>query len=140
VLTASVTAANKTYDGTNTATISGCSLAGVIGVEVVTCTAGGPNTFTDKNVAAGKTVTATGITLAGADAGNYTVNGSATTTANITVASVTASVSATNKTYDGTATATISSCTPSPLFGADVVTCSPTSASFANKNVGTAKT
>src|SRR5207247_748899 len=70
-LTASVTASNKTYDATTAATISGCSLTGVIGAEVVTCSAGGPNTFSDKNVAAGKTVTATGITLAGADAGNY---------------------------------------------------------------------
>ena len=50
-----------------------------------------------KNVG-GKTVTATGITLGGASASNYTLSSTtATTTANILAATVTASVTAANK-------------------------------------------
>ena len=45
---------------------------------------GGTATFADKNVGNGKTVTLTGATLSGRDAGNYILDSVATTTANIT--------------------------------------------------------
>jgi hypothetical protein len=64
-ITASVTASNKGYDGTTAATIATCTPNSLVGADVVTCSAGGPNTFTDKNFGVGKTVTATGITLGG---------------------------------------------------------------------------
>ena len=83
-LTASVTAANKTYNGNTNATITSCALTGVVSGDTVTCSATAA-TFADANVGVGKTVTATGITLAGVDAGKYTLsNSSATTTADIT--------------------------------------------------------
>src|SRR4030095_16574181 len=44
---------------------------------------GGTATFADKNAATGKLVTANGLGLSGVDAGNYTVNATATTTADI---------------------------------------------------------
>ncbi len=69
----SVTAANKVYDGDATATLLTRSLTGALGGDDVSYT-GGTATFADKNVALGKTVTATGLTLSGTDAGNYTVN------------------------------------------------------------------
>src|SRR5260221_14626655 len=47
------------------------------------------------------------LRLAGPDAGNYTVNTTATTTANITVLAIIGSITAANKTYDGTTAATI---------------------------------
>ncbi|MEB5967453.1 YDG domain-containing protein, partial [Comamonas testosteroni] len=45
--------------------------------------------FSDKNAATGKTVTVSGISLGGADAGNYTLASStATTTADISRATI----------------------------------------------------
>src|SRR5207248_25706 len=145
VLTASGAAANKVYDRTTTATITSCTLAGVIAGDTVTCSAGGPNTFNTKNVGTGKTVTATGISLSGVDAGNYTVNGSATTTADITAKTVTVSgVTADDKVYDATTAAAvnISGATLSGVIAPDVVNPDASGATgvFSDKNVGTAKT
>lgn len=79
-----VRAANKVYDSTTTASVSGGSLSGVLASDVVSIA--GSGTFADKNVGAAKAVSLNGITLTGADAGNYTLTGSAaTTTADITV-------------------------------------------------------
>ncbi|MES2499492.1 MAG: MBG domain-containing protein, partial [Pseudomonadota bacterium] len=63
-------------------------LSGVMSGDVVAYT-GGTATFADKNAATGKTVTATGLSLSGADAANYSVNSTATTSANITPANLT---------------------------------------------------
>ncbi|MBI2318106.1 MAG: hypothetical protein HYU75_14210, partial [Betaproteobacteria bacterium] len=137
---ASVTAANKVYNGTATATITGCSLSGVIGSDGVTCSAG-PAGFADGNVGNAKTATATGITLSGAAAANYALTSTtATTSANITPAPVTASVTAANKVYDGTTAATIVTCSLAGVVGTDDVACSSASGSFADGNVGNAKT
>jgi len=83
-VTGSFTAANRVYDGTTAATITGRSLSGVIGTEDVSLS-GGTATFADKEVGTGKIVTGTGFTLAGADKGNYALASTTlTTTANIT--------------------------------------------------------
>ena len=79
-----VVANSKTYDATTTATGS-ITLNGVLAADagLVTATAGSYN-FADANYGIGKTVTATGITLGGADAGNYSLpSTTGTTTANI---------------------------------------------------------
>ncbi|AWI25957.1 YDG domain-containing protein [Flavobacterium pallidum] len=60
----------KTYDGTNTATITGATLVGVVGSDVVTISGNG--TFDDANAGIGKPVTTT-FTLVGADAAKYTL-------------------------------------------------------------------
>src|SRR6185503_13514751 len=67
-----------------------------------------------------------------------TANTTASTTANITARALAVSATGVNKVYDGntTATATLSD---NRLSG-DTLTTSYSSASFANKNVGTAKT
>ena len=123
MLTATVTAANKTYDRTTSATVTGCALSGVIAGDAVTC-AWGPASFASASVGLGKSVTVTGITLSGANAGNYTLSStSATTSANIATAMLTATVTAANKTYDGTTSATVTGCTLSGVIGSDVVTC-----------------
>jgi len=91
-VTASVTAANRQYNATVAATITSCSLSGVAPGDVgnVTCSAAGPNTFSDKNAGTNKTVTATNISLSGSAAGNYVLaNTTATTTASISRAPVT---------------------------------------------------
>ncbi len=72
---------------------------------------GGAATFADKNAGAAKTVTATGLGLSGADAANYTVNGTATTTADIDPLAIVGSVTAANKVYDGTVAATLAGAT-----------------------------
>ena len=103
------TASNKTYDGTTTATVTGGSLSGVVGGDTVTV---GTYTaaFSDKNAATGKTVTISGLTLGGADAGNYTVGAIAGTTATITAKNLTMSGLSvpTSKVYDGSTTAVVS--------------------------------
>ena len=82
-LTGSITAANKVFDGTTSATILTRTLATVFSGDAVTYI-GGTATFDTSAIGSGKTVTATGLSLSGADAGNYTVNTTAMTTANIT--------------------------------------------------------
>jgi hypothetical protein len=135
-LTASITASNKTYDATTAATITSWSLTGVVGTDDVSL-AGGAALFADKNVGVGKVVTATGFSLTGAAASNYTVNTAATTTANISARLLTVSAAGVNKVYDGTAAATVT--LSDNRVSGDVFTDSYTSASFNNKNVATAK-
>jgi hypothetical protein len=79
-------AQNKAYDGTNAATITGASLVGVVGSDVVSLAGGG--TFGSVNVANGIAVTAA-YSLTGANAGNYTLTQPTGLTANITQASQT---------------------------------------------------
>src|SRR5207247_704734 len=107
-LTPHITAQNKEYDGTTTATLSSQTLSGVIAGDVVSLTVTAAN-FDNKNVGTGKTVTATGLSLTGADAGNYQLSSTtATTTADITAKAVIPHITANNKEYDGTTTATLS--------------------------------
>jgi hypothetical protein len=113
-LTASFTAASKTYDGTTTATVQTQTLVGVIASDDVSLS-GGTATFVDANAGSGKIVTLTGATLTGAASGNYSLTSVNTTTADITKASVTLTGDGRNGsgyfgTYDGqahAATATV---------------------------------
>jgi hypothetical protein len=128
-LTASVTASDKVYNGTADATINNCSLATVLFTDVVTCTAAGPNTFSDANVGTGKTVTATNISLGGANAGNYTLSStSATTTASITPAPVTATAGSYSGAYDGSSHAPAPACAVTGTYTGDLA-CTNTPAS-----------
>ena len=68
---AGLSAAGKVYDGTTGAAVS-ASANGVLGQDVVSVV-GGSGSFADKNAGTGKLVTASGFRLAGADAGNYTL-------------------------------------------------------------------
>jgi hypothetical protein len=137
-ITGAITANNKTYDATTAGTIATRTLSGVTNYDVVSLT-GGTATFADKNVGNGKTVTATGLSLTGANAGNYVLaSTAATNTANITKATLTVSATGVNKIYDGTTNTTVT-LSDNRLAG-DVLTTSYTSASFADKNVGNGKT
>jgi filamentous hemagglutinin family protein len=137
-LTGSITAANKTYDGTTAATITDRTLSGVLGSDVVNYVGGTAN-FSDKNVGVNKLVTATGLGLSGADAGNYTVNTTATTTADISALTILGSVTAADKAYDATTAATITSRTLSGVLDGDVVSYVGGTANFSDKNVGLTK-
>src|SRR6266508_145802 len=143
-VTASATASNKTYDGSATATITSCTLSGVLAGDSanVSCSAASAS-FSDTNAGDGKAVTASGIALSGNTSGNYALSSTtATTTANINRKPVTASVTASNKTYEGTNSASIASCTLSGVLAGDSanVGCSAANASFSDANAGTGKT
>src|SRR5918992_1145424 len=63
-----VTVADKTYDGTVSATITSCTVNGVVGEEFIGCT--GTAEFASPSVGP-QTVTVTGLTLTGPAAANY---------------------------------------------------------------------
>src|SRR5439155_10983511 len=111
-VTASVTANNKAYDGATTATVATCSLTGVLGADSVSCDFSTASAnFSDKNVGSGKTVTATGLKLAGSAAGNYALSSiTASTTANITSKGLTVNFTTASRPYDATTNATILGC------------------------------
>ena len=92
-----ITAADKVYDATTTATINADSatLSGVLSGDTVTfAAASATGAFATKNAGTGKVVNVSGLSLSGADAGNYALT-QPTTTASITKAGLT--VTADNK-------------------------------------------
>src|SRR6185436_2307553 len=144
LLAGSITANSKIYDGTTAATISNRTLSGVVGGDDVTLS-GGSATFADKNAGNGKSVTATGLSLSGASAGNYQLaSTSVTATADISARNLTVSgATANNKVYDGGTVATINAgnATTVGLVSGDAATLNTGSATgaFASSTVGTSK-
>ena len=120
-LTGSFTAASKTYDGTDAATILTRHVSGYVPGDDVTLV-GGTATFSDKTVANGKTVTGTGFTIAGATSGNYTLATSTLQTmADTTALSVSGVFTADDRVYDATTGATIASRSLVGALGTDDV-------------------
>ena len=134
------TAANKVYDGTTTATISGGTLNGIVGADVVALATATSGTFASSALGIGKTVTSA-MTLTGSAAGNYTIT-QPTLTANITPKALTVTgATAVNKVYDAATTATISGGILNGIVGSEVVAlATATSGTFASSAVGTGKT
>ncbi|GAA4302376.1 hypothetical protein GCM10023183_14200 [Nibribacter koreensis] len=134
VIVGEVTIGNKVYDKTTAASIIDRSLVGNLNGDAVFYT-GGTATFSDENVGTGKTVTVTGLGLSGADAGNYTVNTTATATADITKRAIVLTVNAQNKVYDGNTNATVTFTTN--IIPGDNLSVAHTSADFADKSANT---
>lgn len=132
------TAANKVYDTTTAATLSGGSLVGVRGSDAITLNQSG--SFATKYVGSGIVVVASD-SVSGAAAGNYVLTQPSGLTANITPASVTLNgVAVTSKTYDGTVNATLSGTPTVVALGSDVLTISGVgSGAFVDPNVGSNK-
>ena len=132
-------AANKPYDGTTTATVSGGSLVGVLTGQTVTLGGTPSGTFASASVGTGIAVTVSGYTLGGAQAGNYSLMQPAGLTANIQALSLTISGAvAANKPYDGTTTATVSGGSLVGVLTGHTVTLGGTpSGTFASASVGT---
>ena len=103
-LTVTADASDKVYDGNNTASVT-YSDNRVFG-DVLTVS--GSAAFDNKHVGSGKSVTVSGISLAGADAANYSVNTSASDTANISARTLSLDLTGDNRVYDGTTDATVS--------------------------------
>ena len=129
-LTASITAAeltvdgavadDKTYDGTTDATAQLASTDIVPGDTVTLSYASA--TFATKDVGTGKTVNVTGISIGGADAGNYNLtNTTASATANITAKALTITANDKTKAYGKTVTFAGTEFTTSGLVDGDVV-------------------
>ena len=126
----STVAASKTYDATNTATVtSNGTLSGVQGSDNVAL-ASTTGTYDNANVGVGKTVTFA-YTLANNTDGNYTAPSSNTTTADITAKPLTISgTSIANKTYDKTTTASITAGSFTGVISGDTVTVSGSGSDF----------
>ncbi len=138
-VTVNFTTSSKVYDATANASITSCTLVGVVSPDVVSCVSSGATaSFADKNVGTSKTVTGSGFTLSGANAGNYSITTTNTSTANISQRDLTVTASGISKQYDGTTAAGVNMSTNK--IAGDSVTANYASASFADKNVGTAKT
>src|SRR6185503_4102199 len=142
-LTVSATGVNKVYNGSTTATVtlSDNRVAG----DVLTSNYSRAS-FADPMVGAAKTVSVSGISINGTDAGNYQLAGTAASTAaDITAKDLAVTgVIANNKAYDGNTVATLNldSAVLVGLVSGDDVSLNTGTAvgAFANKNVGTAKT
>jgi len=99
VLTVTATGVNKVYDGNTTAAVT--LLDNRVAGDVLTINYGSAS-FDNKNVGTGKTVSVSGITVTGTDAGNYTFNTTASTTANITAKPITVTADAKSKVIGST--------------------------------------
>ena len=139
-----ITAANKVYDGTTTASLAGGTLGftGLLAGDSLSAVATGA-VFADKNAGTGKAVTISGLALSGADAGNYllqtgSVPGSTMSTGNITQAVLIFGATVQNKVYD-TTTAATASLSDNRISG-DALSVGFASAAFADKNAGLGKT
>ena len=144
-ISSGITANNKVYDRTTTATLTSNTvvLAGVIGGDTVTLNTNGyVANFASAGVGSGIAVTVSGLTLSGASNADYTLTQPASLAANITAAPVTISsgITANNKVYDHTTTATLTSNTVvlAGVIGGDTVTLNTNGyvANFASAGVG----
>jgi hypothetical protein len=139
-LTALIVANNKVYDATTAATGTVSSLIGVISGDSASLSGSPTFAFLDKNVGTNKSVTVSGFTLTGTDAGNYTVTIPIGLTATITAKALSITgVAANNKVYDGTTSATLTGGALSGVIAGDTATLTAGTGAFADKNVGTAK-
>jgi hypothetical protein len=144
-ITSGITANNKVYNGTTTATLSSNTvvLSGVVNGDTLTLSTNGyAANFASAGVGNGIAVSVTGLTLAGASNADYTFTQPASLTANITAApvTITSGITANNKVYNGTTTATLSSNTVvlSGIVNGDTLSLNTNgyAANFASAGVG----
>jgi hypothetical protein len=143
-----ITANNKIYDGTVLASLdlSRALLNDVVGNDRVNLSSDSATAeFATKSVGVGKAVRVTGLSLSGADAGNYRIIASTfSTTADISAKVLTATgIVAKNKIFDGNSTASLIF-SGARLNGVDVgdaatLNTTSVSATFADKAVGVDK-
>ncbi|PHV13538.1 filamentous hemagglutinin, partial [Janthinobacterium sp. BJB303] len=93
-----ISALNKTYDGSASATLGGTASVTALLSDNVSVLGTGTGSFADANAGTGKSVAVSGYTLTGTDAGNYNLVQPGSVTATIHKANLVLSGS---KTYDG---------------------------------------
>jgi filamentous hemagglutinin family protein len=128
-------AADKVYDGTTIATLSGSTLSGVFTGDTVTLGNDANGTFATKNAGDGIGVS-TDMTISGTDASNYIIQQPTGITADITPKPIIVDATGNNKTYDATTDATVGLSSTGIIAG-DTVNFSDTSANFSTANAGT---
>jgi filamentous hemagglutinin family protein len=135
---AGVRALDKTYDGTTAALLAGTASVTALSGDVVSVSGTGTGTFADKNAGTGKAVTVGGYSLAGIDAGNYTLVQPSGLSADIARANLAVSgLSALDKTYDGTTAAALAGTATVTPIGADLVALTGAiTGRFARQNAG----
>jgi filamentous hemagglutinin family protein len=137
-----VTAADKVYDGTRDAVLSGGSLVNVVGAETLTLTLTG-GLFDTANAGAGKAVTGTALLSNGSGlASNYVLAADAvSTTADISRRPLSLTgVVAVDKVYDGTRVAQFSGASLANLVAGETLGLNSADALFDTANVGVFKT
>jgi len=133
--------ANKEYDGTTTATVSGATLVGKIGSDVVNLANDTAGTFAQATPGTGITVSTT-MTLTGADAGNYALSQPLGLTADISAKALTISgAAATSRVYNGSRVIVVSGGSLLGVLPGDAVTLVDANAAgtTADKLVGNSK-
>ncbi len=116
---------DKPYDGTTDATVNfaGASLVGTVTGDVVAIDSSGYSaSFDTAAVGTGKDVTVTGVTLSGADSGNYSVAQPAGLTADITARAVTVTADDVSKLVDAADPALTYTVTSGSLVAGDAFT------------------
>ena len=133
-----LSASNKVYNALRNATLSGTAVVSKFGIDDVAVGGTAVGTFADKNVGTGKSITVTGNTLSGTDAGNYNLVEQTGLSANITQADMVISgLSASNKVYNALRNATLTGIAAVSRLGTDDVTLGGTAVgTFASKDVG----
>lgn len=137
-VTATVAPISKTYDGTTAARPVAITINGVLAGDDLSAS-GGIFTYADKNAGTSKSVSITGVVIAGSDAGNYLVALPSTVLGEILRKELTLNVSANGKTYDGTTNATGQVNGIVGVVGTDQVVIENAVFAFADKNAGDAK-
>ena len=132
-----ISISNKSYDAGLSATISGTpSLNSILFSDNVSLDGTPTASFASANVGTGISITVSGYTLSGTQAGNYSLTQPVGLTADIIAREITVSGAvASDKTYDGTTTASISGGTLSGVQGAEAITLSATG-TFAQADAG----
>ncbi|WP_301101408.1 YDG domain-containing protein [Propionivibrio sp.] len=142
--------ASKVYDATTNAVVGGAAALAAAEAPGAGTTADGKaytgdtvslsgtatGTYNSKDVATATTVTYSGLSLAGADAANYSIVIQGPAAATITPRPLTVNYSGVNKAYDGTVAATVT--TSDDRLGAEVLTINR-SAAFIDPTVGVGK-
>ncbi|RQO61090.1 hypothetical protein DBR47_07550, partial [Paucibacter sp. KBW04] len=127
---------DKVYDGKLGAELGRVSLQGLVAGDDVQ-TSGGSASFADKNVGKDKSVSISGLSLSGADAGNYSFDGTAQASITPKTLSV-ADVLVAGKVYDGKTDAQVSGGKLEGGVEGDALSLG-LAAEFADKNAGKAK-
>jgi hypothetical protein len=138
IITVVASGTNKEYDG-NTSDVVNLSSSGLLTQDLSYVQLFGIGAFSSKNVGIGKALAVTNISASGTLSDNYQVkNSTAVTSATVTPKNITVVASGSHKVYDGsTADAVILG--SAGVIGGDTVNFASSSAVFADKNVGMAK-
>jgi filamentous hemagglutinin family protein len=130
---------DRSYDGSTVVGLSGASLVGLVSGDHVTLNNDTQGTLQNKNVGNGKAVT-TAMSIAGADAGNYTFTTATGLTADVTPKLIDVAAIAANKMYDTNTGATVTSLSSAGVVAGDQVNFGFASAQFADANAANGKT